>query len=960
MEVNMGENQKNGRISAMDRKDKKKGLDLLKEHNYLFPEHFSDKDKFIVSQYLESDTKIYIPIYDTVSDLKDAGYKITKNHCHYQNPKGHFRYTHVRLDGIIAIVAEVVSQDGLLLWCENIKVDYDYAMMMLYKVRPEYYFELRCPTKNRRPIISETGTSKQIHDRLQKLEDRMHRKMWALLSENASALKYQNKIKTMEANIRTASNTILNDPNNDPSAIAMAQGWLNTVSESNKARIHDSKQSFVTFFYTNIKEFPNDDPIIAPEPNVEAQVSYEYATKINNIIQNTINSPSKKNYGPMLDHFWGPSSDCKKSNSKDPEDLKEYKLEYESVKKNGSQLSWLMITKMIESYWTFDLACKTLVRSTASSFEVPTITISYIRDNLHLLEAKGKTRSNPIPPVPKLAHTLIVKTLPEMVMESMKKQLLKEYEDLLMVELQDKGRIFLSIVLAEQKKLDVLCLDYTSFIDSITKSVHLHRSHLFKTNLFSKYDKDLHFMIQANTIGDNLVIKMLKRHSFFKYINLVYIGYLYGAAVCMQSFTNLHSLSLMTAEYSVFCHKTLGNWSRRIIETYDIKELMSAVDVNFKEVPKLTFLQHYQHETDTAKEANNTAKVGDPPKEAFLHIPSRQDLKESDREKTKFNKAWEKARIDEKAETNILNTEYFDSTTSDVVNAVPNLIHSHNKIDARSERVEDDFIVGDSLPSFDDMLTQNLQLWTYSYIDYITTAVKAMKKQSFNYKDFLYASCLKNLLYINLVTRLKHIHFSLFSLWYLYKVTAELMIRSEYFAVNMTMPKRKRELPPSADKNQYLEFAQILSLHQHLLECFLGNATKIHDSKYTASVILKQKDKIEMTYSTFFECLKALDDIYLLAKRYTVSNLKNNRGWEGLYTKIASTILPEASDAFSALTNIEYMSADRKMSFQNVNTIEIRSSLTNNMLVIISCFSNGTLTTNGIFEAFGNLLNVKV
>lgn len=209
------------------------------------------------------------------------------------------------------------------------------------------------------------------------------------------------------------------------------------------------------------------------------------------------------------------------------------------------------------------------------------------------------------------------------------------------------------------------------------------------------------------------------------------------------------------------------------------------------------------------------------------------------------------------------------------------------------------------------------------------------------------------------MTKFSRISYSIFSLAYIYKIAAELIIRSNILSTNIVTTTDTRIDTISGNTNLYTEFIEILKLHQHLLACLSSKAEELYKPSCEQEKIEEYSSKITLSYPDFFKCQISLDQLYQLTRRRDEASLKDDLDWNRLYSIITTSIFPEAQVAFFTAKPHEYMSADRVMSFKKSQQTGVNVKSTNFDIDIISCFINDSLTTAGVAEAFVNFFKIR-
>lgn len=550
---------------------------MEKTTTYLIPARISVKGKYTLFQLISSNAPCYIPLAVGADYLLGAGYKPMGKQYQYVSSKkpGWRRYASWSSDQVKLYLSELsYLQKGVPLWCEDIPVDFDYLLIVLYVIDPALYLKIKDTKIERIDSISIKGNSKTTtackeYDRL---ESRINSLIfdYACMTRAKRAFKQGLDVICKDTCEMLETYQKVKPQNTSLEFLDHIRQQAEQLREVNNFEI--STDEFSRIFSENIEEFDSAEVIQHPAPLDEADVPEEVLARSLQLIQR-LNQPGEKRTMPLLTHVNPTRLNPVSAGPNEPQDLINLKIAIRAVVSSGKKLPDALANDLLGSYWSYDHIKKELVPVKDCAYFIPTIRRSVLSQKF-ILQQDSLQQSRHFKNVSEATHPR----------ENLNDMLRIEDEILRKSAAAVTGKeiqnAFLDDLLIEEATHDIIILDAKRLHQLFLKSI---LTTISKKVISSNQRKEI--LIQRNMIIAETVRKWENDQRFFRGIIWLYSHYRLMNLNILQNF-----LSIIHGERS---KRILGTITERYLHFIAKFDLTSS-DELLKELTALSGLLPFQ------------------------------------------------------------------------------------------------------------------------------------------------------------------------------------------------------------------------------------------------------------------------------------------------------------------------------------------------------------------------------
>lgn len=373
------------------RKQMKRNAEQLRDLDYFIPRECSTQDLHVLWVSVQAKLPLFIPKKLEPADLIDSGYKLKANGSYEFVGATRFRtYPSINRDAVELIVKELAYQKYRRpLWCEDIVVDYDYILILLFLLNKRKYNSLM--SKDTKTMDSSSVTSK-----LSKLNSTIEKSKSGIISSIFSTLRIDEQLREQEESIDEllsqmqnscmafANNTQFDEKSEYGKIVLL---WAQEIAKLKNNKGVETPRSVFEARYQSNKQL-----VFIPEPLTQQTISPAGLRELHDLAHLTMVDPEKKGEYYDVPHdliFDNPA------NPNEPELLRKMKAIANKAMENGDLLTKAQVMDMLDAFWVFNPEKQALAPNVQSQLffipEIPSVFIpKEVREHLLSLDPKAK------------------------------------------------------------------------------------------------------------------------------------------------------------------------------------------------------------------------------------------------------------------------------------------------------------------------------------------------------------------------------------------------------------------------------------------------------------------------------------------------------------------------------------------------------------------------------------------
>jgi hypothetical protein len=342
----------------------------LEKRSYIVPRIVSNKALYHLSKMIQADHPVFAPKIPSNTFLKGAGYKVSQGRYTFTGGEAYLKTPRSTIGVIKRYLSSYVQRNlGAVFWCQDVYVDADYVLILLYCADPVMYNQVR---RRRDPDPEPRAFSKDGKNTVEiirVLESQIKKSLNQLVNANLDLQRASERIATIEKDAESMFSAYRSH-STDPIAIETLEMLKLLIDQKAAEKPVTSESRYLTSML-KYGETAADDITFEPRPLSEQTISIARVSKlVDNLNRSTSNSKRESDPKTHTLHIFqhGAATSIPEADQKPKMYLKPKILEkvlgmnrlldvYVSASK---EIPRDLISKMISTYWEFDPKKNTL------------------------------------------------------------------------------------------------------------------------------------------------------------------------------------------------------------------------------------------------------------------------------------------------------------------------------------------------------------------------------------------------------------------------------------------------------------------------------------------------------------------------------------------------------------------------------------------------------------------------
>jgi hypothetical protein len=380
-----------------------------KETNYLLPRSVSLDDLYTLTLVMRAGLPCYVPPMPNKKEIEKSGFEVDGKDYKHTVGRKKKKYCHLIRVGIQEFLSEYIgSTFRLAFWAEKVQTDYDYILLVLFIVNPDFYLKLRNNELTMRPtsLLGKTRAFIKIDKRFSSLESDITNGLFQLISIDTSIKDEKREIDQLCVDVCNSCEGFLKtEVLHDDEWNQVVANWYNIAKDWRiQGKDETSETFFEAIFNAHQGEFKKDRIMLTPGPFSEQECNKEHLLEISRLIESSIgiNKTSRKRLYHIPQDYESSESD----EEEDPADLKVFKNKLKESQSKLRPLDKDTVMEMLDSYWVFCKKSQSLIPNTTHpKLKIPEIHSTSLGNLMEMLNAnfsggnKGRARIPSIPSI---------------------------------------------------------------------------------------------------------------------------------------------------------------------------------------------------------------------------------------------------------------------------------------------------------------------------------------------------------------------------------------------------------------------------------------------------------------------------------------------------------------------------------------------------------------------------------